>query len=152
MTEEKKYLTKYLTKEDIQIIHNLLSEKFEEVGEPIPAFSFAKQNKVESLVDLPKRSFFGIDAYPTLFDKAAIIFYSINKDQIFANGNKRMSTACLAVFLIINGRALNVSPDDLTRKALELAKTDSLEFQTVKQNLCDWLQNNTIDIEGDSLE
>lgn len=149
MTEEKKSSIQYLSKEDIHIIHRILSERFEKAGEPIPAFSLAKQDKIESLIDIPQRKFFGIEVYPTVYDKAAIIFYSINKDQIFANGNKRMSTACLAIFLLINGKSLTVSPDELTKKALELAKTDALDFQNVKIDLAIWLEQNVITSEDE---
>lgn len=90
----------------------------------------------------PRRVFEGQELYPTLAEKAAIIFYTVNKRQIFVNGNKRMSTACLLVFLGINGKQLDVSPDELTEKALWLANTSASEFQTIKAELADWIDSH----------
>ncbi len=118
----------------------------EKQGEPIPSFATAKQGEIEALVKAPQQQLFGNDAYPTIEEKAAIIFYTINKQQIFLNGNKRMSTLSLLVFLGINGMTLSVSSDELTDKALWLAKTASLEFPQVKQDLVEWIRHNMIAI------
>lgn len=80
--------------------------------------------------------------YPTIEEKAAIIFYTVNKRQIFLNGNKRMSTLCLLVFLGINDMMLSVTEDELTAKALWLANTASLEFPEVKQGLVEWIREH----------
>lgn len=90
----------------------------------------------------PQQSFYGREAYPTLEEKAAILFYTVNKKQIFLNGNKRMSTLCLLVFLGINGKTLDVSSDELTAKALWLANTESLEFPTIKEDLVNWIHQH----------
>ena len=84
------------------------------------------------------------DLYPTIEEKAAILFYTINKRQTFLNGNKRMSTLSLLVFLGINGSTLTVSPDEMTEKALWLANTPSLEFPAIKKNLTSWIRDNLI--------
>lgn len=145
MTEAKKFPIQYFELSDIEIIHSIISEKFKGVGEPIPSFELAKKDKLDALINAPKRSFFGIDAYPTIYHKAAIIFYLINKDQIFANGNKRMSTACLIIFLAINGKDLNIDPDELTSKALEISQTEAGNFQQIKVELVKWIHENTKD-------
>jgi death-on-curing protein len=147
MTKAKKLRIQYFELSDIKIIHSIISEKFREAGEPIPLFELAKKDKLDALVNGPKHSFVGFDAYPTLYEKAAIIFYSINKDQIFVNGNKRMSTACLVIFLAINNKDLNVNPDELTQKALEISQTNAEDFQRIKVGLVNWIQENTIDME-----
>lgn len=43
------------------------------------------------------------DYYPELEDKVAYLFYSINKNHAFNDGNKRSSIALSAYFLEING-------------------------------------------------
>jgi death-on-curing protein len=132
----------YLDREDYERIHARLAAQAEGTGEPIPSFDLAKQADLEALINTPRRSFFGHTAYPAIEDKAAIIFYTINKLQIFLNGNKRMSTLALLVFLDINGRQLDVAPDELTAKALWLAKTASLDFPEVKDELTGWIREH----------
>jgi death-on-curing protein len=135
----------YLAREDYRHIHALLATWAEHQGEPIPPFALAQSIDLEALVMLPQGLFYGQSAYPTLEEKAAIIFYSINKRQIFLNGNKRMSTLSLLVFLGINHKQLNVSPDELTAKALWLANTPSLDFPTIKDELVRWIREHVID-------
>lgn len=142
MTEENRSFL-YLDSEDYRSLHEQLTRWWaEQQGEPIPSYQHAKQAEVEALVQLPKGSFFGHAAYPTLAEKAAIIFYTINKKQMFLNGNKRMSTLALLVFLAINHQVLDVSADDLTSKALWLAQTESLEFPAVKEDLVRWINEH----------
>lgn len=139
MTAENRSHIRYLTKADIELIHRSLAEKVVRDGEPIPPFSRANHDDIDALLQAPRQSFFGREAYPTIEEKAAIIFYTINKRQIFLNGNKRMSTACLAVFLLINDHKLVIDSDELTAKALWLANTASLDFPLIKQDLVLWL-------------
>ena len=96
MIEEKKSSIQYLDREGIKILHEVLSEYAEQGGEPIPPFERAKQGDIDALVNAPQREFYGVEAYPTLAEKAAIIFYTINKSQIFLNGNKSISHTCTA--------------------------------------------------------
>jgi death-on-curing protein len=147
MTEEKPPDILYLNKrEDYASIHAYLSTWVVDHGdEPIPAFGFANQADLDALLLTPQQSFYGIEAYPTLAEKAAIIFYTINKKQIFLNGNKRMSTLSLLIFLSMNGKELSISPDDLTAKALWLAQTSSLAFPDIKRDLVEWIERYLID-------
>ncbi len=142
MTEEKTFPVLYLDREDYRLIHALLSAWTANGGEPIPSFDRAKQDEIDGLINIPQRSFFGREVYPTLSEKAAIIFYTINKQQIFVNGNKRMSALSLFVFLGINGKTLDVSPDELKIKTLWLANTASLDFPQVKADLVQWIEEH----------
>lgn len=137
MIEERSW--RYLDKEDIRSIHAALAAWAEKQGEPVPPLTHANPHDLDALVSTPRQRVFGQDAYPTLAEKAAIIFYTINKKQIFLNGNKRMSTLCLIVFLNLNSAKLDVSPDELTTKALWLANTNSLEFPAIKAELVEWI-------------
>lgn len=140
MTAEKNRPFLYLDREDIRSLHEQLADWAKQQGEPIPPFSTAKQGDIDALVSAPQHRFFGVEAYSSIEEKSAIVFYTINKRQIFLNGNKRMSTLCLLVFLGINDMMLTVSEDELTAKALWLANTASLEFPEVKQELVAWIR------------
>jgi death-on-curing protein len=145
MTEEKPSV-RYLNREGVERIHAALSKWADRQGEPIPSFALAKEGDIDALVAAPRHMFYGQEAYPTLAEKAAIVFYTVNKRQIFLNGNKRMSTLCLLVFLGLNGKDLGVTPDELTAKALWLANTSSLDFPAIKAELTEWIGSHLRDI------
>ena len=144
MTEVNSIL--YLDREAYTQIHAALAAWAEREDEPIPPFSFAKEADIDALVHMPRQAFFGYPAYPTLPEKAAIIYYTINKRQIFLNGNKRMSTLSLLVFLGMNGKNLSVPPHELTEKSLWLSKTASLDFPAVKGELVAWIRDHLVDV------
>ena len=143
MTAPERLPTKYLSREDIELIHSIVSKQWKEDGEPVPPFSTADEHNLDALIKSPQTVYFGVEQYPTLESKAAIIFYTLNKKHLFLNGNKRMSVACLIIFLLINNQELNVSPNDMTQKALELAKTTHDDkFSDVKKELEEWIERN----------
>ncbi len=147
MTEGKKQHVNHLTGSFIRIIHEFLREKFRQQGEPIPPFEDTFIDDVERVANITRDSYDGVDLYPTLESKAAILFYSINKRHIFPNGNKRMSVACLNVFLILNEKMLAVSDEEMTGKAVWLAKTTHTthSFEEVKLELEKWISRNMVE-------
>ena len=143
MTREKKSLPiRHLLKEDIATIYNVLFERFKEIGEPIPSFERVNKNEIENLVIIPQTKHFGEEQYPTIESKAAILFYKINKGHIFPNGNKRISLACLFIFLESNNMKLDITEDEATNIALEIAKSDPLDFERIKKELESWIRKN----------
>lgn len=146
MTEkEKSQSIRYLTKEDIASIYFVLFQRFQEIGEPIPEFARVNISEIENLVVIPQTKHFGIEQYPTIESKAAILFYKINKGHIFPNGNKRISLACLFVFLEINHRVLQITNDEATSKAIEVAKSDPMDFEKIKEEIEKWIKQNIAD-------
>src|ERR1700732_5191816 len=108
MIEETVAETRYLTEQDIADIHaNLVAQVERDGDEPLPAFRYAREEDIDALVAAPAQRFYGRDAYPTLAEKAAIIFYTVNRRHVFPNGNKSMSTLCLLTFLSFNNTRLD---------------------------------------------
>ena len=144
MTEEKKSSQpiRHLSSEDIATIYLVLFNRFKEIGEPIPPFEHVNKNEIHNLVVIPQTRHFGEEQYPTLEAKAAILFYKINKGHIFPNGNKRISLACLVIFLASNGYELSITEDEATTKALEVAQSDPKKFDNVKKELEYWISEN----------
>ena len=143
MTGEKEFSIKYFDRKGLEELHSILADKFKEDGEPIPPFSMANEHNIDALIKLPQSIYFGVEQYPTLESKAAIIFFTINKKHIFPNANKRFSVLCLSVFLEANGKELSVPADELTKKALWLAQTTHTHnFDDIKQELESWIGQN----------
>ena len=140
--KEKSGLIRHLSKKDITDIYLVLFDRFKEIGEPIPPFIRINIKEIENLVVIPQTKHFGVEQYPTIESKAAILLYKINKGHIFLNGNKRISLACLFVFLDVNNKRLEITVDEATHKAIEVANSDPRNFENVKENLESWIKTN----------
>lgn len=90
---------RYLTFNEVAAINQFVIQKFSPL-EDIGIQSFAL---LDSAVNRPMQSAFGVDAYETVFDKAAALFESIAQNYAFHNGNKRTAFLSLTQFLIYNG-------------------------------------------------
>jgi len=76
---------------------------------------------LEGILALARQSAGGKPAYPTLFDKAAVLFRSMILDHPFLDGNKRMAVASTLVFLYTNGQIVCATDNELVRLALGVA-------------------------------
>jgi death on curing protein len=67
---------------------------------------------LDSACHRSQASFFGQQAYPTLTGKAAALMHSLAGHHALVDGNKRLALLATAVFLRINGYALDLTDDD----------------------------------------
>jgi len=87
----------------------------------------AGEGVIRGVVALPKQTAGGRPAYPSLFDKAAVVFRSLILNHPFVDGNKRMAVASALVFLWVNEQIVCATDHELVAKALAVA-----------QGLSDW--------------
>lgn len=109
----------------IEIIAHQLAVATMSWDEPIPAFKTRFPNILESSVNAPFQTYNRKDLYPTIFHKAAILFYLMVKNHPFQNGNKRIAVTTLLVFLFLNKYWLSVAPQKLYNLALWVAQSDA---------------------------
>ncbi len=112
-----------LTPELVQFLAHDLATKTMSWDEPIPAFETRFPNVLESCLATPFQSFGAEPLYPSLTDKAAILFYLLIKNHPFQNGNKRVAVASLLIFLFINKHWLSVDNQKLYRFAVWVAES-----------------------------
>ena len=77
----------------------------------------------------------GIELYPTIIDKAAQLGYSLIKNHAFVDGNKRIGTHVMLIFLMLNGIDVDYEGEELTRLILGVAAGEISSEQ-----LLAWLQ------------
>jgi death-on-curing family protein len=119
-------MTNWLEPDDIrQLCFELAHAWHLDAREPIPPFDTRFPDKLESCLAVPKQSFGDRLLYPTLIDQAAILFYLLNKDHPFVNGNKRIALTTLLVFLYLNGKWLSSEIDGLYAFAVSVAASDA---------------------------
>lgn len=82
--------------------------------------------------------FGGQSLYPTIFDKAARLFYGLVKNHGFVDGNKRVAAHALIVFLRVNSFDLRTSDDEFFRVTMETA-AENFSADQIKI----WLLENT---------
>lgn len=76
---------------------------------------------LDSAIHAPLQSFGGEELYPTLLEKAARLWYGLIKNHPFIDGNKRIGTHAMLVFLDINHETILYEDEDLINAALSVA-------------------------------
>lgn len=94
---------------------------------------------LESALNAPFQSFGDTELYPSLLEKAARLGYGLIKNHLFVDGNKRIGTHAMLVFLSINNAELSYSDDELIRLILGIASG-----QYDDKHLLNWLQQHLI--------
>ena len=130
-----------------RMCHKLAVAIFDTKEDPIAQFSEHEIEKLDSALNLPKAGAGEHEFYPTIIDKAAILYYTLNKNHPFKNGNKRISATSLLVFLLINNKWLRVSNEALYQKTLDIAKSDRTEKDKVLTEIKQWLSDNLISLQ-----
>jgi len=114
---------KPLTVAEVEHIAFRLAQAHMEWGEPIPDFRTRTPGVLESCLANAFQTFGKRELYPTLLDKAAIVFYQMVKNHPFLNGNKRVAVTSLLTFLHLNDRWLDVTNDQMYELAVWVAQS-----------------------------
>jgi death-on-curing protein len=117
----------YLSVEIVLEIHRRVIEEFG--GEP----GLRDRGMLESAVALPQSTFGGKELHAGLVEKAAAYHFHLCANHPFVDGNKRVAVAAAELFLLINGRELTASDDELEDLTLgvaggRLSKEQVIEF------------------------
>lgn len=119
MTKENKVI--YLSLDDFEIIVNQLRDAREEFSEDLPPFDTRYANRLESIINQIQSNYFGVELYPDLEEKASMLFYLINKNHPFLNGNKRIAVMALFVFLSLNREEIYFDEETINNELFEIA-------------------------------
>lgn len=90
--------------------------------EPVRRNDVRDANLLESAPQQPFQAAYGVEFYPTIYDKAACLFFSICTGHIFTNGNKRTAVLALDQFLLANEIFLTLSNAAIKTLAEETAQ------------------------------
>ena len=92
---------------------------------------------LDSALNAPFMMFSGIELFPSIEAKAARLCYGIVKNHAMVDGNKRLGTLCMLVFLALNGINLVYTQEELWTIILDVASGDKTQDM-----LLDWIQNH----------
>lgn len=127
---------------EVEYIAFHLAKKFLEWDEPIPDFNTRFSNILESCIETPFQTFEKKSLYKGLIEKSSILFYLMNKNHPFQNGNKRIAVTTLMFFLVQNGKWLSVSNHDLYEFAKTVAGSKPEEKDAVMITIKSFIKKN----------
>ncbi len=105
----------YLTLEDILGIRDRTAAACRD------RFEIMNYHGLLSALAAPRRSAFGVELFPTLVEKAAALVYALIQNHPFWDGNKRIATTALGLFIRRNGAELVVSDHELEAFTTQIA-------------------------------
>lgn len=124
---------KLISKQQILKLHEMLIAQ--SGGSP----EIRDDGLLDSALNTPFQSFDDTELYPSLLEKAARLGYGLIKNHPFVDGNKRIGTHAMLVFLAINNAELSYSDDELIHLILGIAAGEYDD-----KHLLNWLQQHLI--------
>ncbi|MFK4568350.1 type II toxin-antitoxin system death-on-curing family toxin [Enterococcus sp. UD-01] len=122
-------------------INNFLQKLTQNVVKPM--YGIRDKNSIQLISQSLNQEVFGVELYPTIFDKAAYLWYALSNYHCFYNGNKRTALVTTYIYLRINGYCLEIDGSfyDISLNIVE----SHIEKEKIKEIL----QENTV--EGDKI-
>lgn len=125
----------YLTKEDLLDLHIFAVMRYGGL------LGIASQDRLQTALNAPRQKMFGVELYPDVHSKAAILAYLLIKSRPFVGGNEVTALVALLRFLAINDAELREDIDD--EELFWLFR--SINHSDIdKAGLEDWLRDNVL--------
>ena len=122
---------KILKKRQILLLHSAL------IAESGGSDGIRNEGLLDSAVNTPFQTFSGQDLYPTVLEKAVRLGFGLIRNHPFIDGNKRIGTHAMLVFLNLNNITLSYEDDELISTILSVA---SCEMDA--DGLLKWIQQH----------
>lgn len=106
---------KMLSKRQILLLHSML------VTQSGGMDGLRDEGLLDAAINMPLQTFGGQELYPTILEKAARLGYGLIRNHPFLDGNKRIGTHAMLVFLDINNITLSYEDEDLISTILHVA-------------------------------
>jgi death-on-curing protein len=121
-------MKKYLTKDEVVVIHNNLIDEFGGLH------GIRDNNSLESAVMRPQSGY-----YEDIYEEASALMESLALNHSFVDGNKRISFFATDVFLRMNGYFIDCKTKDAYNFFIENLENNTFRFN----NILNWLKENS---------
>jgi death on curing protein len=135
----------YLNILEVEFVAHELARQMMGGDEPIPPFASRYSDRLESCLSAPEQTYDKKELYPTLFDKASVLFYFMIKSHPFKNGNKRVAIMTLIYFLYKNDKSLRIPDMVLYQFAKNVAAGDARKKDDEVASIKAFLKPHIID-------
>ena len=122
---------KILSKRQILLLHSAL------IAQTGGLDGVRDEGLLDSALNAPFQTFAEQDLYPTILEKAARLGFGLISNHPFLDGNKRIGTHAMLVFLDINQLTLSYADDELISTILQVA-SGTLDYN----GLLEWLKDH----------
>ena len=109
---------KFLSKKQLISLHEALIAEFG------GSSGIRDEGLFEAALSTPFQTFDNEPLYPTIQSKAAQLCFGLVKNHAFVDGNKRIGTHAMLIFLELNGIELEYSQKELYEIILEIAASE----------------------------
>ena len=92
----------------------------------------AQLHLIDSAIAVPQTQFIGLDPYPTLAEKAAVLAFHLARNHPLPDGNKRLAFLSAFEFCWINGYELQFDVDDAETIFFALAAGEISQHELAK--------------------
>ena len=121
-------MKKYLTKNEVVVIHNNLIDEFGGLH------GIRDNNSLESAVMRPQSGY-----YEDIYEEASALMESLASNHSFVDGNKRISFFATDVFLRMNGYYIDCETEEAYKFFIENLENNTFRFN----NILNWLKENS---------
>ena len=130
-------MTVYLTEKQIAKINTLVIQRYS----PKEQIKTISPSALNMIVNLPEQFVFGKPLYPSICDKATILFVQLIKKHVFASANKLTAFYVLVKFLRLNGYHFSVTLEEAVEMCVRIA-VESLSEQNLK-SYSNWVSEHS---------
>lgn len=92
---------------------------------------------LDSAASRPRTSLYGVEAYASLDEKAAVLLESVVRGHPLVDGNKRLGWLAVVVFYGLNGRNLD-APDDEAYELVVSVAEGRADYHHVAGSFQEW--------------
>lgn len=135
-----------ITIQEVEYLAFRLAREHLSFNEPIPDFTTRFSNILESCVAMPFMKVGGKYLYRTLIARASILFYLMIKNHPFQNGNKRIATTTLLMFLHKNGKWLRVDTQSFYNFTVWVAQSPAELKEQVVMGTEKFIQSHLVNL------
>ena len=134
-------MTTYLTVDEILNLHYIVKKYFD----VNTTSGKIDRNKIQSIVDKPRRVIAGQEIYTTIYEKAACLLEAFCREHIFADGNKRTAVLAMFTFLTVNDYNI-VLPLSTVKYTVEVTKhleQKPEEIEALIKDISKWIEKRS---------
>ena len=122
---------KYLTREQVIKLHQTLIETSG------GSLGIRDEGMLDSALNTPLQTFDKHELFPSILDKASRLAFGLIKNHPFIDGNKRIGTHAMLIFLALNNIMLSYKDEELVHIIFKVASGRANEY-----DLYSWIENH----------